>query len=181
VSRANSKNTRFRPNTTYLRNKLRLFGFPPFALGTLRRSGKNHFVAQHLFPSGPWTGFYNYRPQDKHRMDLDLTFAAGRLSGGRNDDVGRFVVRGQYDSQSLECWWTKSYVGAHEVFYRGFREGKGILGTWEISVHDRGGFHIWPKRAGEEEAGAESSEAAAPLAGVEGEVELRRVAAPGKQ
>jgi hypothetical protein len=85
-------------------------------------------------------------------MDLDLTIASGKLSGGGNDDVGRFVIKGQYDSQSLECWWTKTYVSAHDVFYRGFREGKGIWGTWEITVHDRGGFHIWPKRAGESEA-----------------------------
>jgi len=45
--------------------------------------------------------------------------------------------------------WTKTYIGAHDVFYRGFREGKGIWGTWEITVHARGGFHIWPKRMGE--------------------------------
>ena len=32
-----------------------------------------------LFPSGPWTGFYNYTgPEDRHRMDLHLTFANGR-------------------------------------------------------------------------------------------------------
>jgi hypothetical protein len=73
------------------------------------------------------------------------------MTGAGNDEVGRFVVKGQYDTQSLECWWTKTYVGAHEVFYRGFREGKGIWGTWEITVHDRGGFHIWPKRDGEGE------------------------------
>jgi len=85
-------------------------------------------------------------------MDLDLTFAAGRMSGDGNDDVGRFMIRGQYDVRSLECWWTKAYVGAHDVFYRGFREGKGIWGTWEITLHDHGGFHIWPKRAGEGEA-----------------------------
>jgi hypothetical protein len=35
------------------------------------------------------------------------------------------------------------------VFYRGFREGKGIWGTWEIAILSRGGFHIWPRQAGE--------------------------------
>lgn len=84
-------------------------------------------------------------------MDLDLTFASGRMNGDGNDDVGRFTIRGQYDAQTLECWWTKTYVGAHDVFYRGFREGKGIWGTWEITVQDHGGFHIWPKRIGEGE------------------------------
>jgi hypothetical protein len=109
-------------------------------------------VSDDLFPSGPWTGFYNYSPQDKHRMDLDLTFAAGKMSGGGNDDVGHFKIQGHYDATSLECSWTKSYVGAHDVFYRGFREGKGIWGTWEITVQARGGFHIWPKSVGEGEA-----------------------------
>lgn len=81
-------------------------------------------------------------------MDLELTFAAGRLSGDGNDDVGRFTIRGQYDAKSLECSWKKTYLGAHDVFYRGFGEGKGIWGTWEITPRFHGGFHIWPKRAG---------------------------------
>ncbi|MBE0543729.1 MAG: hypothetical protein IH623_20480 [Verrucomicrobia bacterium] len=110
-----------------------------------------------LFPSGPWTGFYNYRPQDKHRMELQLAFTNGRLTGEGNDDVGAFAVRGQFDIQSLECWWTKTYPGSHEVFYRGFREGKGIWGTWEITPFDHGGFHIWPRRAGEMETETESA------------------------
>ena len=120
-------------------------------------------MSDERFPSGPWTGFYNYSPQDKHRMDLDLTFAAGRMSGDGNDDVGRFMIRGQYDVRSLECWWTKAYVGAHDVFYRGFREGKGIWGTWEITLHDHGGFHIWPKRAGEGEAETVSAKKEQPV------------------
>jgi len=105
-------------------------------------------VSENLFPSGPWTGFYNYSPKDKHRMDLDLTFADGRMNGDGNDDVGRFRINGQYDARTLECSWTKTYPGAHSVFYRGFREGKGIWGTWEISVQHHGGFNIWPRRLG---------------------------------
>jgi hypothetical protein len=65
------------------------------------------------------------------------------------DDVGRFLIKGRYDAASHECYWTKSYVGAHDVFYRGFREGKGIWGTWEITIRDHGGFHIWPRQMGE--------------------------------
>jgi len=84
-------------------------------------------------------------------MDLDLTFAAGKLSGSGSDDVGRFKVRGDYSSQTLECSWTKTYLGAHSVFYRGFREGKGIWGAWDIGQMNHGGFQIWPKRAGEGE------------------------------
>jgi hypothetical protein len=105
-----------------------------------------------LFPSGPWVGFYNYTgPADKHRMDLSLTFANGNMSGDGSDDVGKFVVKGGYDSANRECYWTKTYLGAHNVFYRGFREGKGIWGTWEISNYSHGGFHIWPRQTGEGE------------------------------
>ena len=115
-------------------------------------------MSDDLFPSGPWTGFYNYQPGERHRMDLHLTFAAGSMTGDGNDDVGRFSIRGRYDAASLECHWTKSYAGAHDVSYRGFREGKGIWGTWEITVLDHGGFHIWPKQTGEGETRAEAEQ-----------------------
>jgi hypothetical protein len=115
-------------------------------------------VNDELFPSGPWTGFYNYRPGDRHRMDLQLTFANGSMSGEGADDVGRFLIKGRYDRQLRECYWTKSYVGRHDVFYRGFREGKGIWGTWEITIRDHGGFHIWPRGSGEGEQRSETVE-----------------------
>ncbi|MGA4645087.1 hypothetical protein [Limisphaera sp. 4302-co] len=115
-----------------------------------------------LFPSGPWTGFYNYRPGDRHRMDLELTFRDGRIEGTGVDDVGRFVIRGRYDRDALECWWTKTYVGGHDVFYRGFREGRGIWGTWEITALDRGGFHIWPREEGEAHVREEETARALP-------------------
>jgi hypothetical protein len=105
-------------------------------------------MSDDLFPSGPWTGFYNYAPGDRHRMDLHLTFGDGKMSGDGNDDVGAFLIRGQYDASSLESDWLKQYVGAHAVHYTGFREGKGIWGTWEIpACFARGGFHIWPLHA----------------------------------
>jgi hypothetical protein len=120
-------------------------------------------VSAELYPSGPWVGFYNYQPGKRHRMQLHLTFANGTMSGDGNDDVGRFLIKGRYDSKSLECHWTKSYVGAHDVSYRGFREGKGIWGTWEIGIQNHGGFHIWPKQAGDSEVMAESSTATEPI------------------
>ena len=95
-------------------------------------------------------------------MDLQLHFVNGCVTGDGSDDVGRFLIRGSYDAAKRECYWTKTYPGSHDVFYRGFREGKGIWGTWEIEVFAHGGFHIWPK--GEQEGGTEtaSAETAAP-------------------
>jgi len=133
-------------------------------------------VTHDLFPCGPWTGFYNYSPKDKHRMDLNGTFAAGKMSSGGNDDVGPFKIRGDYSAQTLECSWTKTDIGAHSVFYRGFRESKGIGGTWDMGPMNHGGFHIWPKRAGEDEGETEPTEQSEPVSETGGEIELRRVA-----
>lgn len=97
------------------------------------------------FPSGPWTGFYTYDvAPGKWRTDLIFTFDDGRMTGEGKDEEGPFVISGGYDAVSKECSWTKSYVSAHDVFYKGFREGKGIWGTWDIGNMVRGGFHIWP-------------------------------------
>ncbi|HKS38891.1 MAG TPA: hypothetical protein VJW76_16980 [Verrucomicrobiae bacterium] len=115
------------------------------------------------FPSGPWVGFYTYRPGDKHRMDLQLSFANGTVTGTGNDDVGLFLINGRYDAAGGECYWTKTYPGSHDVFYRGFREGKGIWGTWEIGNDSRGGFHIWPRSASEGEGLTEYAEQSEPV------------------
>src|SRR6185503_4918560 len=131
--------------------------------GVSPHHGTNYPVTHDLFPSGPWTGFYNYSPKDKHRMDLDLAFASGRMSGAGSDDVGRFTVHGQYDETSRECSWTKSYLGAHSVFYRGFREGKGVWGTWEIGAWFHGGFHIWPRKEGSTDSAIETVEMDEPV------------------
>lgn len=111
------------------------------------------------FPSGPWTGFFTYTSfPGKSRMDLSLTFANGRATGEGNDNVGPFIITGSYDITAKECYWTKTYVGAHDVFYEGFREGKGIWGTWEIGALGRGGFQIWPLGSGGGENEAEYAE-----------------------
>jgi hypothetical protein len=92
-------------------------------------------------------------------MDLHLTFVEGRIQGDGNDDVGLFLIRGQFDAANRECYWTKTYPGSHEVYYRGFREGKGIWGKWEINLLAHGGFHIWPKSVSEGETAVVSNEA----------------------
>lgn len=112
------------------------------------------------FPSGPWRGFYTYdRDRDRHRMDLSLEFGKGMITGEGTDDIGPFVVRGRYDAKSKECHWTKTYVGMHDVFYSGIRQGKGIHGTWEVGQAD-GGFKMWPlaSSVGDEDADTEEGE-----------------------
>ena len=124
------------------------------------------------FPSGPWTGFF-LQPgmPGKHWMELQLTFQEGNLSGAGRDWVGTFTVRGRYAVANGECHWTKKYTGKHDVYYRGFNEGKGIWGVWEIGPSFKGGFHIWPKgmadpsgaRLAEEEETPVSVEEKAPV------------------
>ena len=116
------------------------------------------------FPSGPWAGFYTYAVvPGKFRTDLILSFESGRMTGEGNDSIGPFIIAGSYDTASKECCWTKTYVGAHDVFYKGFREGKGIWGTWEIRSVHRGGFHIWPLGSEGDEIEAEHEEEETPI------------------
>jgi hypothetical protein len=97
------------------------------------------------FPSGSWTGFFLQRPSTaRHWVELQLTFRGGTLRGDGHDEIGAFTLDGHYNLADGRCWWTKRYVGQHEVSYAGHNEGKGIWGVWEIPPRSRGGFHIWP-------------------------------------
>lgn len=98
------------------------------------------------FPSGPWSGFYTmaFGRTTFHRQALDLTFRAGRMTGRGQDDIGIFGISGHYELDSRKVWWTKSYVGAHSVYYAGVQSGRTIQGDWTIPPNYRGGFSIWP-------------------------------------
>jgi len=114
-----------------------------------------NFETDPRFPSGPWTGFFLQKElPGKHLMVLALTFQQGTMTGDGRDRVGDFIVRGHYTLDDGKCWWTKRYLGKHDVFYQGYNEGKGIWGTWEIpadhfGIRYQGGFHIWPVGMGD--------------------------------
>lgn len=101
------------------------------------------------FPSGPWVGYF-LQLGVQSRTELGLTFTNGVITGTGGDWVGPFVLRGRYQTSDGKCWWTKRYLGKHEVAYQGWAESRGIWGLWEIPLIGRGGFHIWPK--GQEES-----------------------------
>ena len=95
--------------------------------------------------SGLWTGFFNYQAGgERHPTDLTLSFARGVIAGQGEDESGLFGVAGCYDEEIGELSWTKTYFGGASVRYKGFQEGGGIWGTWEIAGSSRGGFQIWP-------------------------------------
>lgn len=116
------------------------------------------------FPSGPWTGFF-LQPDlpGRHWMELRLDFREGVMTGEGRDRVGNFLIKGRYELDDGTCHWHKRYVGRHDVFYKGFNEGKGIWGTWEIASQlQKGGFHIWPEAMGDPTQQRLTAEADAP-------------------
>ena len=112
-----------------------------------------------LFPSGDWEGFYKYPyaylPPDP--MHCFLNFRQGTVTGSGSDSVGAFSWKGSYDTEALTCQLTKYYT-THTVFYKGQVDENGIWGHWRINDFSKGGFHIWPKKGGEEEEGTENEE-----------------------
>jgi len=102
------------------------------------------------FPSGRWTGFFLQKQiPGKHMMELHLHFSDGRVRGEGRDRIGEFTLNGVYEVTDGTCSWMKQYLGKHTVHYRGFNEGKGIWGTWDLDSGNgerwTGGFHIWPE------------------------------------
>jgi hypothetical protein len=98
----------------------------------------------HTPPSGVWTGYYLYYPNDfRHLQRMMMNFTDGELNGHGDDDLGRFAITGFYGIQSNDVTWLKQYLAAHAVGYRGFYERGFIWGVWNIGA-TRGGFKIWP-------------------------------------
>jgi hypothetical protein len=121
------------------------------------------------FPSGPWTGFFLQKAiPGRHLMELRLNFRAGTLTGEGRDWVGPFLIRGRYNVADGRCHWQKRYLAKHDVYYKGFNEGKGIWGVWDMpsEVHPdvrSGGFHIWPEGMPDPTQPALSEEADLPV------------------
>jgi hypothetical protein len=115
-----------------------------------------------LFPSGDWEGFYLYsfgQHCSRHMMYFSLEFQNDEVHGTGGDDIGAFQWAGHYDTDKMECHMIKHYA-THRVIYDGKVDENGIWGTWTIPPFGKGGFHIWPKKAGEafEEAAIEIKE-----------------------
>lgn len=114
------------------------------------------------FPSGDWVGFYQ-QGGSRCRTELRLRFHNRSVSGAGADAVGEFTIRGRFDPETREVNFIKRYLAAHDVYYRGFRETRGIWGVWEIGSTDRAGFHIWPRAEGEEQGAEAAEEIEAPV------------------
>jgi hypothetical protein len=71
------------------------------------------------------------------------------VTGEGHDRLGLFLIKGRYQVEDGQCWWSKKYPGQHDVTYHGYNEGKGIWGQWAIPPFFHGGFHIWPVGMGD--------------------------------
>ena len=101
---------------------------------------------QALIPTGQWNGFYIESHQERRGwMHQYLEFNDGELKGEGTDYVGPWTLQGKYDLRELKCAWIKSYVGKHDVTYRGTISKTGITGIWDIRELLTGSFHIWPQ------------------------------------
>jgi len=67
------------------------------------------------------------------------------------DDIGRFLIKGRYDCQSSESYWTKSYLVRTTSSTADFGRAKGIWGTWNWNSQP-GVSRFVPKKAGESTA-----------------------------
>lgn len=108
--------------------------------------------------SGQWTGFTNQgTPANKRRLDVLLQLRANRLSGVGDDDLGMFVLSGEFDPQAQEFRWVQTYLFGNTLFCRGFCDANRIWGTWQDASEGHGGFHIWPLPATQGQALASSA------------------------
>src|SRR5437870_3038689 len=101
------------------------------------------------FPSGPWKGFWLQTHMGRQWMSLRFVFKDGKVSGQGDDVIGRFIFSGHYDLSNGRCDLIKTYLGSHDVTYRGQNDDDGLWlwGVWELDDRgggERGGFHLWP-------------------------------------
>ena len=78
------------------------------------------------FLTGEWKGFF-VQPdsRQRHAMELVLEFAGGTITGFGVDRVGKFAIRGTYDTDTGQCSWLKQYLGQHGVDYAGQARQRG--------------------------------------------------------
>lgn len=103
-----------------------------------------------LFPSGRWVGIQKCVGHGTLRLALLLTFKSGKIEGSSVLPDETVTIQGTYDGESLECRFTFRFDRPGDIDgFRGFREGRGIWGTWQCPVVGcTGGFQIWPAADG---------------------------------
>lgn len=123
------------------------------------------------FPSCTWRGYYKQYGSDHNLCSYTLSFhqtVDGEfvIDGGGQDDVGTYVIDGEWNPMSRRIAFVKEYdLGSatihgrvdwrenkgHRVLYKGVAlptPGQGFKGTWSLEVtsfRDQGEFRLWPE------------------------------------
>jgi hypothetical protein len=99
-----------------------------------------------MYPSGIWRGFWEQPRYGRQAMqDFRLAFHDGAIEGRGTDLIGRFVFRGEFDTNTGRVRMVKQYLGKHQVLYEGGPDGEGsIAGTWSIDESWTGPFLMQP-------------------------------------
>jgi hypothetical protein len=99
-----------------------------------------------MYPSGAWQGYWEQAGLGRQPMArFELHFQGAAVTGSGTDIVGRFVMSGNYDTQTGRIQLCKHYLGRHEVIYEGHPDGEGCIGgTWRIEPYWSGKFLMQP-------------------------------------
>jgi len=97
-----------------------------------------------------WTGWWEQHGYGRQEMrELELTVGRGGYVEGRGVDcIGEFHITGELTADKVSL--LKTYLGKHQVFYRGTNSGEGIYGTWhttdgrDVSGETTGPFALTP-------------------------------------
>lgn len=92
-----------------------------------------------------WEGFFVYE-SDKSDMKLSLYCDEHGIFGFGSDDVGLFLVKGDYNSAISQIKFAKKYLGQHTVMYTGrasWNDSKVVVkGKWQIPDNCEGTFEL---------------------------------------
>ena len=93
---------------------------------------------------GVWKGQFE-EAGEWHDMEIK-TFKVkdSAISGGGKDASGKFEFIGLYNAEGA-VHFVKQYKGAHQIEYKGRREGQFIEGEWSFQGNS-GPFKIWKQR-----------------------------------
>jgi hypothetical protein len=93
--------------------------------------------------SGRWEGYF-MQGGARHSQTLELAFAQGRMSGTGDDEIGKFLIFGEYDEDQNTGAWLKQYLGKHQVYYGGEMSNGRIRGRWFIyNGYQSDRFELW--------------------------------------
>lgn len=86
-----------------------------------------------------WKGFY-IDNEIKQKMSLELNVSEEGVYGIGSDDIGKFNIKGMYNSKEKTMKFVKQYFGKHRIYYVGNTNSDNhtviCKGKWLIDIED---------------------------------------------